>query len=111
VTAIACSACGGRAAEIRAADGGIVREGFLAKLTIARPADEAAALVARLEAGPGLAALAADDPADLFTFVCVECGRAYCQACWAVEPPEFDDGFYDCTHAVCPSGHRQLVDD
>ncbi len=37
--------------------------------------------------------------------------RRYRERCWDVEPPEFDDGFYDCTRGTCPKGHPQTLDD
>jgi hypothetical protein len=51
---------------------------------------------------------------DLVAFHCWQCGVDYCQDCWRIGPPEFDEdfpGFYDCTHGVCPAGHEQIVDD
>lgn len=51
---------------------------------------------------------------DLVAFHCRQCAADYCQACWRIGPPEFDDdfsGFYDCTEGVCPAGHSQVVDD
>ena len=51
-----------------------------------------------------------EDP-DFFAFVCRECGVVYCESCWNVGPPEFDDGFYDCTRGTCPKGHTQTLDD
>ena len=49
--------------------------------------------------------------ADFVAFHCSVCGKAYCGACWAIGPPEFDDGFYDYTMGTCPEGHEQMVDD
>ena len=49
--------------------------------------------------------------ADFVAFHCWKCHRSYCQRCWQIGPPEFDEGFYDCTSAVCPQGHEQIVDD
>lgn len=52
----------------------------------------------------------AGDP-DFVAFHCWTCGRDYCEQCWRIGPPEFDEGFYDCTRGVCPDGHEQVVDD
>ena len=70
-------------------------------------------------------ASARDADADFVAFHCRECGQAYCQQCWHIGPPLFDEGFYsvvfacgeaaerdgDCTFGVCPEGHEQVVDD
>ena len=48
---------------------------------------------------------------DWVGFHCRECDRVYCQQCWRIGPPQFDEGFYDCTSATCPAGHEQIVDD
>jgi hypothetical protein len=51
---------------------------------------------------------------DLVGFHCHQCNADYCEDCWDIGPPEFDEdlpGFYDCTAAVCPKGHEQIVDD
>jgi hypothetical protein len=51
---------------------------------------------------------------DLIAFHCWECDSDYCEACWRIGPPEFDEdfpGFYDCTEGICPAGHTQVVDD
>ena len=39
-----------------------------------------------------------------------ECGLNYCRTDWETFPV-FDEGFYDCTIGICPSGHRHTVDD
>ena len=49
--------------------------------------------------------------ADFVAFHCWECDCNYCERCWRIGPPEFDEGFYDFTKAVCPQGHEQIVDD
>ncbi|HLE29203.1 MAG TPA: hypothetical protein VI793_13845 [Anaerolineales bacterium] len=56
------------------------------------------------------AAARAEDP-DFIGFFCDDCQKVYCQACWQIGPPEFDEGFYDCTRGACPQGHEQIVDD
>jgi predicted RNA-binding Zn-ribbon protein involved in translation (DUF1610 family) len=50
------------------------------------------------------------DP-DFVAFHCPDCGLVYCDTCWRLEPPVFEDGFYDCTRGVCPAGHTHVVDD
>lgn len=47
---------------------------------------------------------------ELAPFYCPECGLNYCRADWKTFPI-FDEGFYDCTIGICPSGHRHTVDD
>jgi hypothetical protein len=49
--------------------------------------------------------------ADFAAFYCRACGRPYCEACWGGQRMTFDEGFYDCTYAVCPDGHEQIIDD
>ena len=49
--------------------------------------------------------------ADFVAFHCRNCNRSYCERCWRIGPPQFDDGFYDCTSGTCPEGHEQIVDD
>jgi len=41
---------------------------------------------------------------------CPECDRIYCHSHYNVQR-EWDEGFYDCSHGTCPSGHRRLIDD
>ena len=72
----------------------------------------AAALVALFEAiDRGDFALARSLDADFVAFHCPDCGLVYCDTCWRLEPPVFEDGFYDCTWGVCPVGHNHVVDD
>lgn len=47
---------------------------------------------------------------ELAPFYCPQCALNYCQADWDTFPV-FDEGFYDCTIGICPSGHRHTVDD
>jgi hypothetical protein len=49
--------------------------------------------------------------ADFVAYQCAACGQVYCDTCWQLHPPEFDEGFYDHTRATCPAGHEQMVDD
>ncbi|MGH2523016.1 MAG: hypothetical protein ACRDH2_10985 [Anaerolineales bacterium] len=51
------------------------------------------------------------DDADFVAFHCHTCGRVYCEQCWQVGSPVFDEGFYDYTLGTCPQGHEQVVDD
>ena len=41
---------------------------------------------------------------------CPACDRIYCRDHYLMDV-EYDDGFYDCTRATCPGGHRRMVDD
>jgi hypothetical protein len=41
---------------------------------------------------------------------CPACDRVYCGDHYLLQT-EYDDGFYDCTRATCPAGHRRMVDD
>lgn len=41
---------------------------------------------------------------------CPACDRIYCRDHYLMDV-EYDDGFYDCTRATCPEGHRRMVDD
>lgn len=47
---------------------------------------------------------------ELTPFYCPDCDLNYCRADWETFPI-FDEGFYDCTISICPSGHRHTVDD
>lgn len=58
---------------------------------------------------PDPVALRRIDP-ELAPFFCPDCGLNYCRADWDTFPV-FDEGFYDCTTGICPSGHRHTVDD
>ena len=54
---------------------------------------------------------AAFDDMDFVGFYCRPCQRVYCDQCWQIGPPVFDEGFYDYTDGECPVGHSQIVDD
>ena len=41
---------------------------------------------------------------------CPQCRRVYCGDHYLLAT-EYDEGFYDCTRATCPAGHRRMVDD
>src|SRR3989304_4334182 len=45
------------------------------------------------------------DDADFVAFYCDDCGQVYCDQCWRVGTPVFDEGFYDYTLGTCPQGH------
>jgi hypothetical protein len=47
---------------------------------------------------------------ELAPFYCSDCDLNYCRADWHTFAV-FDEGFYDCTIGICPSGHRRTVDD
>ncbi len=42
---------------------------------------------------------------------CAKCSLAFCKDHWTEHDVIFDDGFYDCTYATCPKGHRVMIDD
>ena len=106
---VRCSVCAGLAARFE------IRERYLARSewfgSCLKPMSEPAALalIDRIRTGD-LGVLQREDP-DFYAFVCRQCGVAYCQRCWKVGWPEFDDGFYDCTRGECPKGHEQTLDD
>ena len=41
---------------------------------------------------------------------CPTCAAVYCIAHWTVVP-EYDEGFFDCSHGFCPKGHKRLIED
>ena len=41
---------------------------------------------------------------------CPDCDKIYCWEHYNVRE-EYDDGFYDCSCAVCPNGHQRMIDD
>jgi len=63
------------------------------------------------------AALTKADAAALFQverlwapFYCPTCARVYCRKQWVVVP-EYDEGYFDCSHGICPQGHQRLTED
>ena len=42
---------------------------------------------------------------------CHRCSLVFCSEHWTDIQAVFDDGFYDCTYATCPKGHRIMIDD
>jgi hypothetical protein len=69
----------------------------------------AAAVFAKLAQGRVGEAHRTIDPEGIDAY-CPTCGLVYCRDHYRLEA-EYDEGFYDCTHATCPAGHRRLVDD
>jgi len=41
---------------------------------------------------------------------CPECDKVYCWVHYNAYEV-FDEGFYDCTYAICPQGHKRMIDD
>jgi hypothetical protein len=88
------------------------RSGFLGIVTWVRPLSVLAPIYAALVAGD-LANVEAREP-DMVSFYCPRCKAVYCEHCWQIGPPVFDEempGFYDCTYGTCPRQHRRMVDD
>ena len=118
---LACARCGRSAAEVALLPGSehgdsawrhrdrLERTDFMGSLI---RFGEAESLTQLFEAicRQDFAAARKIDP-DFVSFHCLPCSRAYCQACWQMDAPVFDEGFYDYTMGVCPEGHRQIVDD
>jgi hypothetical protein len=121
---VACARCGGTAAELELVRTGaepdellgdcdrLVRRGFIGGAAYARDLQSLLTLYGAIALGDFRRAH--DLEPDALGFYCPDCDAAYCERCWDVGPPEFDDewpDFYDCTHATCPAGHAQIVDD
>jgi hypothetical protein len=87
----------------------LVRTGFLGEVTKFGTLESLENLYQAL-AARNYALTRKQDP-DFIAFHCWECNQDYCEQCWHIGPMEFDEGFYDSTHATCPNGHEQLVDD
>jgi hypothetical protein len=49
-------------------------------------------------------------PPSFHGFFCAECSAPYCNRCWTVEAPRYEDGEYAGTPGICPVGHHALVD-
>jgi hypothetical protein len=111
VTAIEvrCSVCAGLAARFEAREGELERTGWFGSCLRPMPTVHAEHWIERIRTEV-LVDLLREDP-DFFAFVCRACAVVYCEKCWSVGPPEFDDGFYDCTRGECPKGHAQMLDD
>jgi hypothetical protein len=115
---VPCARCGAEAARFsllpprstdKSAQHGLQRSGFIVEVTKFGGAAELQRLLEMIRSSDYPAARAVD--ADFVAFHCRECRRSYCQRCWRMGPPEFDEGFYDLTRATCPEGHEQIVDD
>ena len=115
---VSCARCGGEAAKVslfppqttdQSGQCRLQRSGFIGEVTKFGKADELQRLLEMIRSTDYSAARGSD--ADFVAFHCRECRRSYCQRCWRVGPPEFDEGFYDFTKAICPEGHEQIVDD
>jgi len=118
---VPCSQCGRAAAEIALLPGSeqgesllhehdrLERTDFIGMLTQTGEYTDLLALFEAI-ARADYAKARAIDP-DLVAFCCKKCERVYCDQCWQLDPPEFEDGFYDCTRGTCPQGHQQIVDD
>jgi len=118
VVKIPCARCGAVAAEFSLLPPGTANEsaqyrlqrtGFIAQVTKFGKAGELRLLLEMIRSGDHAAARSIDP--DFVAFHCRACDRDYCQDCWRIGPPEFDEGFYDFTRADCPEGHAQIVDD
>ena len=89
------------------------REGFMGTSIHFFPPEKMEAVLQALEQND-YSGIAREASPDLIGFHCWICHADYCQKCWDIGPPVFDDdmpGFYDCTYAVCPKEHQQIVDD
>lgn len=42
---------------------------------------------------------------------CSKCSKTFCKEHWTNIEVVLDEGFYDCTYATCPNGHRMMTDD
>jgi hypothetical protein len=104
---VRCSACAGLAARFEAREDELERTGWFGSCL--RPMKDAERWIEKIRT-TSLVDLRREDP-DFFAFVCRQCGVVYCEKCWTIGPPEFDEGFYDCTHGTCPKGHAQMLDD
>lgn len=87
----------------------LVRTGFLGEVTKFGTLASLETLYGALAAGNY--ALAREQDPDFIALHCWACNKDYCEQCWRIGPMEFDEGFYDSTHATCPEGHEQMVDD
>ena len=106
---VTCERCSGEAAKIALLLNGVRRTGFMGEVTKFGDAEELHRLAEMIRSADFASARGAD--ADFVAFHCRACNRSYCDRCWRIGPPEFDDGFYDCTNGTCPEGHEQTVDD
>jgi hypothetical protein len=106
---IICARCNGVAAKVSLLSDGLQRRGFIGEVTKFGEVENLRRLMDMVRSADFDSARGAD--ADFVAFHCRECKRSYCERCWRLGPPEFDDGFYDCTRGTCPEGHEQIIDD
>ena len=106
---VICVRCSGDAARFSLLSNGLRRTGFIGEVTKFGEAEHLRRLLEMVRSADFASARGAD--ADFVAFHCRTCNRSYCDRCWHIGPPEFDDGFYDCTRGTCPEGHEQTVDD
>jgi hypothetical protein len=118
---LACAACGRPAAKIARLPGQpssadplgqrerLERTVFLGRLIRYGGEAELARLFEAIKQNDFAAAREIDQ--DFVAFRCEACGKIYCDTCWCLHAPVFDEGFYDFTRATCPAGHEQMVDD
>ncbi|MCC6188052.1 MAG: hypothetical protein IT318_03390 [Anaerolineales bacterium] len=115
-----CAACGRAAAEIALLPAAITgaspwhtrdrleRTDFLGTITKFGATQTLLALYEAIEQGNFAAAASLDS--DFVAFHCRDCGQVYCDTCWRLSPPVFDDGHYAYTLGACPRGHEHIVD-
>jgi hypothetical protein len=118
---LTCARCGGAAAEISLLPATVKGAGpfsdrdrlertdFMGSVTKFGEYADLLAFFERLARQDFAAARGRD--ADFVAFHCWECGKVYCERCWTLGAPVFDEGFYDYTLGTCPEGHEQVVDD
>ncbi len=118
---LTCARCGRAAAEIALLAGQpgssdimarrdrLERIGFLGRLARYGGHAELSRLFEALSQNDFVAARQLDP--DFIALWCTACGQIYCDTCWQLHAPVFDEGFYDYTRAACPAGHEQIVDD
>jgi hypothetical protein len=116
-----CAQCGRAAAELALLPSGTLTGGaastrdrlertdFMGTVTRFGSAPELARLLEAIRAGDYATARAIDS--DFVAFHCRVCAAVYCDGCWRLSAPVFDEGFYDYTLGTCPHGHEQMVDD
>lgn len=118
---LACAHCGRAAAEVALLPATVTgaspwharerleRTDFMGTLTKFGSAEALVALFEAIDQGDFATAASLDG--DFVAFHCGACEQVYCDRCWQLSPPVFDDGFYDYTLGTCPRGHEQVVDD
>lgn len=108
---IACLRCGSVAASvlIDPDSGGrgltLTRDGFIIRKA-SFLSETSAEAIADAEGAELLRSL----PASFQGFICTECDGPYCERCWTLGPPRFEDGEYGGVSGSCPTGHHALVD-